>query len=106
MASVRGSGAAASAGLESSGAMSCGSSEGAVSGVSGATGGCDSAGCGEDVPRAVVESANARRQRRKKEEAKASWDKKTKASCVVSTGVSSGLPVVQALHTTTLRYSP
>ena len=75
MASVRGSGAAASAGLESSGAMSCGSSEGAVSGVSGATGGCDSAGCGEDVPRAVVESANARRKRAKREKAKGVWNK-------------------------------
>ena len=33
-------------------------------------------------------------------------DKKrsTRSSCVVSTGVSAGLPVVQALHTTTLWY--
>ena len=53
VASVRGSGAAASAGLEGGGEMSCGSSEGAVSGVSRATGGCASAGGGAGADRAI-----------------------------------------------------
>ena len=58
VASVRGSGAAASAGLEGSGVMSCESGESAVSGVSHATGESESAGGG-------VMSKSARQRARK-----------------------------------------